>query len=182
MHIIVCFFVPRKPFVSVNVVVRISFVLLCWPFWFSGTGLLLFLFLFCHFPRNDHLNRNKITKNVPKHLPCSIFVQRVHLCVWVYFLFFPSFCYSVDNRAVKQIAGEAVPVNHGFRVRSASLLAFRKRLCSSVRGQIEHWWAVGTCTKKKMAVLLIRERAFGVRKTGSVLHSSSRRKYIYLFV
>lgn len=89
-HSSMLFFVPGKPFVCVNVVVRSNFVLLCWPFWFSGTSLfIVFVFLFYHFPRIEHLNRSKITQKIPQQnmYRAGISVLHICLCFRVYFLF-----------------------------------------------------------------------------------------------
>lgn len=71
-----------------------------------------------------------------------------------------------------------------FIVHSASLLTFRKTpvlLRKRTNGTLMSTRRL--YAREKMVVLLIKERAFGVRKTGSVfLFSSSRGKSIYLFV
>lgn len=101
-----------NPFVSVNVVIRSNFVLLCWPFWAFGTSL-FFFFLFYHFLRNDHRNRSKITQKIPQEhtyraaFLWTVFTFLFQVCFFfnyyfrlVRFLFPFLFFYCVDSRAL----------------------------------------------------------------------------------
>lgn len=84
---------------------------------------------------------------------------------------------------------ESVKVNHKVslrKIRSALFDSYRhsENTCASQKeNQLnidEHWALV---QKRKMAVLLIKERAFGVRKTGSVFLFLPQGEdiFIYLF-
>lgn len=133
--------------------------------WFL-VSVCFFIFLFYHFPRNDHLSRDKITqKNITtKLLLCWHFLCNIFILVFqVYFLFSFDFLfvlfvsYSIDDKALIHIvveemeevqADQEVSLGKRFIVHSASLLAFRKRLCFSESEQIEHWTAPGACAIK----------------------------------
>lgn len=102
-----------NPFVSVNVVIRSNFVLLCWPFWAFGASL-FFFFLFYHFLRNDHRNRSKITQKIPQEhtyraaFSWTVFTFLFQVCFFLLLLFPPGsfslsfsfFFYCVDSRAL----------------------------------------------------------------------------------
>ena len=121
-------------------------------FWYQS----VFLFsCFISFSRNDHLNRRKITQKISQQntYRAGIFVLQTHLRFQVCFLFqfdffslFSFFFYCVDSRALihrssrRQNKSKLIMrrPSERFTVHSASLLAFRKRLCFSEREQIEH--------------------------------------------
>lgn len=78
------FFVPRKPFVSVNVVVRSSFVLLCWTF-FCISLVFVFIFSLAHSEKR-RLNRNKKKNMTTKLLSCSCFLCHMFSFVFSFLL------------------------------------------------------------------------------------------------
>lgn len=161
-----------------------------------------FIFFFYHFPRNDHLSRDKITqKNITtKLLLCWHFLCNIFILVFqVYFLFWFelfSFCFvcflqcrwqSSDSHCCWGDGGS--PSWSGGVPRKKVHSAF----CISVGIQktlvlLRKWanWTLNStgrlCDKERWMFYLLKKEVLEWEKLEVFFFSSLGRKYIYLFV